>query len=135
MTGVRLLLLTGLVGILTPTGAAPLTAENLRGRVVLIDLWTYSCINWLRTLPYVRAWEEEYRAQGLVVIGVHSPEFAFEHEGQNLRRAVQAMGVRYPVAVDNDFTIWRFREQCLARALPGECRGPDQVPAFRGRGL
>ena len=85
----------------------PLTASALRGKVVLIDFWTYTCINWLRTLPYVRAWAEKYRDQGLVVIGVHSPEFAFEKNLDNVRSAVKAMRVDYPVAVDNDHVIWR----------------------------
>ena len=72
----------------------PLTADGLRGKVVLIDIWTYTCINWLRTLPYVRAWAEKYKAQGLVVIGVHCPEFPFEHDLENVRREAKAMGVR-----------------------------------------
>jgi thiol-disulfide isomerase/thioredoxin len=86
---------------------APLTAEGLRGKVVLIDIWTYTCINWLRTLPYVRAWAEKYKAQGLVVIGVHCPEFPFEHDLDNVRRASKDMRVDYPIAIDNDFSIWR----------------------------
>ncbi len=85
----------------------PLTAAGLRGKVVLIDFWTYTCINWLRTVPYVRAWAEKYRDQGLVVIGVHTPEFPFEHDIDNVRRAVQVMNVPYPVAVDSDYAIWR----------------------------
>jgi thiol-disulfide isomerase/thioredoxin len=85
----------------------PLTADGLRGRVVLVDIWTYSCINWLRTLPYVRAWDERYRDGGLVVVGVHSPEFGFERELDNVRRAAGELGVRYPVVIDNDFAIWR----------------------------
>jgi thiol-disulfide isomerase/thioredoxin len=85
----------------------PLTAEGLRGKVVLVQVWTYSCINWLRTLPYVRAWAEKYRDQGLVVIGVHSPEFGFEHNIDNVRWAAKDMRVAYPVALDNDFAIWR----------------------------
>jgi thiol-disulfide isomerase/thioredoxin len=87
-----------------------LTAERLRGRVVLVDFWTYSCINWLRTLPYVRAWDERYRDHGLVVIGVHAPEFGFEHHLDNVRRAASELGVGYPVVIDNDFTIWRSFE-------------------------
>jgi len=79
----------------------------LRGRVVLVDIWTYSCINWLRTLPYVRAWAETYRDRGLVVVGVHSPEFGFERELDNVRHAVGELGVGYPVVIDNDFAIWR----------------------------
>jgi thiol-disulfide isomerase/thioredoxin len=85
----------------------PLTAAGLRGKVVLVDVWTYTCINWLRTLPYVRAWAEKYKNQGLVVIGVHSPEFAFEKDLDNVRRAAKDMRVDYPIAIDNDFAIWR----------------------------
>jgi thiol-disulfide isomerase/thioredoxin len=88
----------------------PLTAEGLRGHVVLVDFWTYSCVNWLRTLPYVRAWEERYRDRGLVLIGAHAPEFGFEHDLENLRRATRELGVGYPVVVDNGFTIWRSFE-------------------------
>jgi thiol-disulfide isomerase/thioredoxin len=85
----------------------PLTPADLRGKVVLIDVWTYTCINWLRTLPYVRAWAEKYRDEGLVVIGVHSPEFAFEKNVDNVRRAAKDMRVDYPIAIDSDFAIWR----------------------------
>jgi thiol-disulfide isomerase/thioredoxin len=85
----------------------PLTAEALRGRVVAVDVWTYTCINWLRTLPYVRAWHERYRERGLVVVGVHAPEFSIEHELDNVRRAAGELGVGYPVVIDNDFRIWR----------------------------
>jgi thiol-disulfide isomerase/thioredoxin len=85
----------------------PLTAEALRGRVVLVDIWTYSCVNWLRTLPYVRAWAERYRDRGLVVVGVHAPEFGFEHDLDNVRHAAHELDVGYPVVLDNDFAIWR----------------------------
>ncbi len=85
----------------------PLTAADLRGNVVLIDFWTYTCINWLRTLPYVRAWAEKYQDHGVVVIGVHAPEFPFEHDLENVRRAARDMWVEYPIAIDNDFAIWR----------------------------
>src|SRR5499427_3086190 len=85
----------------------PLTASALRGKVVVVNFWTYTCINWLRTLPYVRAWHEKYKDQGLVVIGVHAPEFPFEHDLDNVRRAAKAMRVTYPIAIDNDFSIWR----------------------------
>jgi thiol-disulfide isomerase/thioredoxin len=88
----------------------PLTAEGLRGRVVLVDFWTYSCVNWLRTLPYVRAWDERYRDRGFVLLGAHAPEFGFEHDLENLRRATRELGVGYPVVVDNEFTIWRSFE-------------------------
>ncbi|MDX1127313.1 redoxin domain-containing protein [Sinorhizobium medicae] len=85
----------------------PLTTEQLRGKVVLVDFWTYSCINCIRTTPYVRAWAEKYKEQGLVVIGVHAPEFAFEKKIDNVRRAVDDFKIGYPVAIDNDYTIWR----------------------------
>jgi thiol-disulfide isomerase/thioredoxin len=85
----------------------PLTVAGLRGKVVLIDVWTYTCINWLRTLPYVRAWAEKYTTQGLVVIGVHSPEFGFEKNVDNVRRAAKDMRVDYPIAIDSDFAVWR----------------------------
>src|SRR5437660_6689140 len=85
----------------------PLTAAGLRGKVVLIDVWTYTCINWLRTLPYVRAWSEKYKNEGLVVIGVHTPEFPFEHNVDNVRRAAKDMRVDYPIAIDSDYAIWR----------------------------
>lgn len=85
----------------------PLSVEQLRGKVVLVDFWTYSCINCIRTIPYVRAWAEKYRDQGLVVIGVHAPEFAFEKRIDNVKRAVTDFDIRYPVAIDNDFAIWR----------------------------
>jgi len=85
----------------------PLTAADLRGKVVLVDFWTYTCINWLRTLGYVRAWADRYHPQGLVVVGVHTPEFPFEHDVDNVREAAQAMRVEYPIALDNNYAIWR----------------------------
>ena len=85
----------------------PLTASALRGKVVLVDFWTYTCINWLRTLPYVRAWAQKYKDKGLVVIGVHTPEFRFEKNLDNIRREVKALRVDYPVAVDSEYVIWR----------------------------
>src|SRR5256884_8784120 len=101
-------------GVLPSLGGAtewlnspPLTPAGLRGKVVLIDVWTYTCINWLRTLPYVRAWAEKYKKQGLVVIGVQSPEFPFEKHVDNVRRAAKEMRVDYPIAIDSDFAIWR----------------------------
>ena len=84
----------------------PLTAADLRGRVVLVNFWTYTCINWLRTLPYVRAWADKYKGHGLVLIGVHTPEFDFEHDLDNVRQEVKDLGVDYPVATDNDYAIW-----------------------------
>src|SRR6266576_2542930 len=83
-----------------------LTADGLRGKVVLVNFWTYTCVNWLRQLPYVRAWAAKYADHGLVVIGVHTPEFSFEHNLDNVRRAVQDMRVDYPVAIDNDYAVW-----------------------------
>jgi len=99
--------LQALNGAVAWLNSPPLTAESLRGKVVLIDFWTYSCINCLRSLPYVKAWAERYKEHGLVVIGVHAPEFAFEKDANNVRRAVQDLGVTYPVALDNKFAIWR----------------------------
>jgi thiol-disulfide isomerase/thioredoxin len=84
----------------------PLTAMDLRGRVVLVNFWTYTCINWLRQLPYIRAWAEKYQGDGLVVLGVHTPEFDVEHDLDNVRRAVTELRVDYPVAIDNDYAIW-----------------------------
>jgi thiol-disulfide isomerase/thioredoxin len=85
----------------------PLSSADLRGKVVLIDFWTYTCINWLRTLGYVRAWSEKYAAQGLVVIGIHTPEFPFEEDVENVREAAKEMKVEYPIALDSDYAVWR----------------------------
>lgn len=87
--------------------SSPLTVAELEGKVVLVDFWTYSCINCLRAIPYVRAWAEKYKDQGLVVIGVHTPEFAFEKDVGNVRQAADDLGITYPVAIDNDYAIWR----------------------------
>ena len=95
----------------------PLAADGLRGKVVLIDFWTYTCINWLRTLPYVRAWAQKYQDHGLVVIGVHAPEFPFEHNIENVRRAAEDMRVEYPIAIDNNFMVWRAFENHYWPAL------------------
>lgn len=100
-------LFPSLAGATEWINSAPLSVEALRGKVVLVDFWTYSCINCLRTLPYVRAWAEKYKGAGLVVIGVHAPEFAFEKRSANVRRATKALGIDFPVAIDNDFAIWR----------------------------
>lgn len=90
----------------------PLTPSTLRGKVVLIEFWTYTCINWLRSAPYVRAWAEKYKDQGLVVVSVHAPEFPFERNIDNVRRAARDLRVDHPIAIDNDFAIWRaFRNQ------------------------
>ena len=86
--------------------SAPLSPADLRGRVVLVDFWTLTCINWLRTEPYVRAWSRAYRDDGLVVVGVHTPEFSFEHEIERVRRATEQRAIDYPVALDNDYAVW-----------------------------
>src|SRR4051812_49387824 len=85
----------------------PLTAAALRGRPVLVEFWTFTCINWIRTLPYVRGWHEKYRDDGLVVLGVHTPEFGVERSVENVRRAAEQMRVDFPIAVDGDYVIWR----------------------------
>ena len=85
----------------------PLTPSGLRGKVVVVQFWTYTCINWLRTQAYFRAWSQRYRDQGLVTIGVHTPEFKFEHDLDNVRWAVDARRIDYPVAIDNEFAVWR----------------------------
>jgi thiol-disulfide isomerase/thioredoxin len=85
----------------------PLTAAALRGKVVLVQFWTYTCINWIRTLPYVRAWAERYKDHGLVVVGAHAPEFPFERNVDNVREAVRDMRIDHPVTIDNEFAIWR----------------------------
>jgi len=95
--------LSGAIGWLN---AAPLSSKSLRGKVVLVDLWTYTCINSLRPLPYVRAWAAKYKDAGLVVIGVHTPEFSFEHEPANVENAVRELKVAYPVAIDSNSRIW-----------------------------
>jgi thiol-disulfide isomerase/thioredoxin len=86
---------------------SPLTSQGVRGKVVLVDFCTYTCVNWLRTLPYVRAWADKYRDDGLVVIGAHTPEFPFEKDLDNIRWALKEMDVRYPIAVDSDYGVWR----------------------------
>jgi thiol-disulfide isomerase/thioredoxin len=99
-------------GVTEWLNSKPLTTGDLRGKVVLINFWTYSCINWRRQLPYVRAWAEKYGNQGFVVIGVHSPEFSFEKSAANVRWAAKEMRVSHPVAIDNEFAIWRaFKNQ------------------------
>jgi len=99
--------LPSLEGAVQWLNSPPLTAEQLRGKVVLVDFWTYSCINCIRTLPYVRAWAEKYKDQGLVVIGVHTPEFAFEKKIDNISKALEEFHLGFPVAVDSDFRLWR----------------------------
>ena len=99
--------LPSLDGAVLWLNSPPLTREQLKGKVVLVDFWTYSCINCIRSVPYVRAWAERYKGKGLVVIGVHAPEFAFERHPANVRKAVADLGIRYPVALDNNLAIWR----------------------------
>ena len=99
--------LPSLAGAVEWLNSPPLSAEALKGKVVLVDFWTYSCINCLRTLPYARAWADKYRDLGLVVVGVHAPEFAFEKNIANVKKAVVDLHVDYPVAIDNDYAIWR----------------------------
>jgi len=88
----------------------PLSSEMLRGKVVLVDFWTYSCSNCLNALPHVKAWDEKYRAQGLVVIGVHTPEYDAEKNQQNVEQAIKRLGVTYPVAMDNNYAVWNAYE-------------------------
>jgi len=99
--------LPSLSGAVEWLNSKPLTAEDLKGKVVVVDFWTYSCINCLRSIPYIRAWAEKYRDHGLVVIGVHAPEFAFEKNVDNVKKAVATLKIGYPVAIDNDYKIWR----------------------------
>jgi thiol-disulfide isomerase/thioredoxin len=96
----------GLDGSTGWLNSSPLSPDDLRGKVVLVDFWTYTCINWLRTLGYVRAWAEKYEAQGLVVVGVHTPEFPFERDLDNVRWAAGEMEVHYPIALDSDYAVW-----------------------------
>jgi thiol-disulfide isomerase/thioredoxin len=86
--------------------SAPLSAADLRGKVVLVDFWTYTCINWRRTLPYLRTWAEKYRDSGLVVVGVHTPEFGFEKDIDNVRQASKEQAINYPIAIDTDYAVW-----------------------------
>jgi thiol-disulfide isomerase/thioredoxin len=99
--------LPSLSGATAWLNSPPLTAPHLRGSVVLINFWTYTCVNWRRTLPYTRAWADKYKDHGLVVIGVHTPEFSFEHNIANIRWAIKDMEIDYPVAVDSDYEMWR----------------------------
>jgi len=98
--------LPSLAGAVEWLNSPPLTMTQVRGKVVLVEFWTYTCVNWRRTLPYVRAWADKYKEQGLVVIGVHTPEFAFEKDAGNVRHAVKEIGVTFPVAIDSAYAIW-----------------------------
>jgi thiol-disulfide isomerase/thioredoxin len=97
----------GFAGATAWLNSEALSPAELRGRVVLVDFWTFTCINWLRTEPYVRAWSRAYRDDGLVVVGVHTPEFSFEHELERVRQQVHGRAIDYPIACDNDYAIWR----------------------------
>src|SRR5205814_9405043 len=111
--------------------ATPLSATGLRRKVVLVQFWTFPCVNWLRTLPYVRAWADKYRERGLVVIGAHAPEFAFERNLTNVRREAKAMSVSYPIAVDNDFAIWRaFTNKYWPALFPLDAQGRTRYHKF-----
>jgi len=112
--GTRFPSLAGATGWLN---SQPLTPAELTGKVVLVDFWTFTCINWLRTAPYVRAWSRAYRDDGLVVIGVHTPEFSFEHEIDRVRPATEERGIDYPVALDNDYAVWNAFENHYWPAL------------------
>jgi thiol-disulfide isomerase/thioredoxin len=107
LLGIRSETLPGFEGATGWLNSEPLTPAGLRGKVVLVDFWTYTCINWLRTLGYIRAWAEKYADNGLVVIGVHTPEFPFEKDVDNVREAAKAMRVEYPIALDSDYAVWR----------------------------
>jgi thiol-disulfide isomerase/thioredoxin len=109
----------------------PLTPEVLRGKVVLVDFWTYTCINWLRTLPYVRAWAQKYKDHGLVVVGVHTPEFAFERTPDNVRRAVREMRIGYPIALDSEYALWHaFKNQYWPALYFVDARGRIRYHQF-----
>ena len=99
--------LPGFVGATGWLNSKPLTPAGLRGRVVLVNFWTYTCINWLRTLPYVRAWSAKYGDQGLTVLGIHTPEFGFEHNPENVIALAGDLDVGYPIALDNDYAVWQ----------------------------
>jgi thiol-disulfide isomerase/thioredoxin len=99
--------LPGFDGAIGWLNSPPLTTAELRGKVVLVDFWTYTCINWLRTLGYVRAWADKYRDDGLAVVGVHTPEFPFERDVENVREAAKDLRVGYPIAIDSDYMVWR----------------------------
>src|SRR5271167_753264 len=106
----------------------PLTREGLRGKVVLIDFWTYSCINCLRSIPYVEAWAEKYKNDGLVVIGIHTPEFAFEKDPANVKKSLADLKITYPVAIDSDYAIWNaFKNQYWPAHYFIDAQGPFAI--------
>jgi thiol-disulfide isomerase/thioredoxin len=111
--------------------SAPLTPSDLDGKVVAVDFWTYTCINWLRTLPHLRAWADTYQRHGLVVIGVHTPEFDIEHDVERVRRAVQTMEIEYPIAIDNDYAVWNaFANQYWPALYVVDAQGRIRHHAF-----
>jgi thiol-disulfide isomerase/thioredoxin len=116
--------LPGFEGATAWLNSDPLTPAGLEGSVVLVDFWTYTCINWLRTLPYLRAWAATYADSGLVVVGVHTPEFGVEHSVDNVRRAASDMGIEYAIAVDNDYAVWNaFRNQFWPALYIADAKG------------
>lgn len=114
--------------------SSPLATADLQGRVTLVSFWTYTCINWLRSHAYVRAWAEKYKQHGLVVIGAHTPEFPFERDIDNVRRAAEDMKIRYPVAVDSNYAIWQAFENSywLAFYFRRSARPHSPPPIRRG---
>src|ERR1700733_11280557 len=110
---------------------APQTAGELRGKVVIVQFWTYTCVNWRRTLPYIRAWSTKYRGLGLVVIGVHTPEFDFEENIDNVRSSLGEMHIDYPVAIANQHDLGCIPQRQLACAFPSRCSRTYPLPAVR----
>src|SRR6202789_4468225 len=130
-SGTGVAVLPDLSGATLWINSPPLTPASLRGKVVLVDFWTYSCINCLRTLPYIKAWNEKYKNSGLVIIGVHTPEFPFEKDEANVRKAVKDLGITYPVVMDNDYRIWRsFSNQFWPAAYFNDGTGGVRFPHF-----
>jgi thiol-disulfide isomerase/thioredoxin len=116
--------LPSFTGAIQWINSPPLTPESLRGKVVLVDFWTYTCINWQRQEPYVRAWADKYKDKGLVVIGVHTPEFEFEKKPDNIRAGVEMFRVTYPVAVDSDYGVWNaFANQYWPAIYVADAKG------------
>ena len=128
--------LYGLSGATGWINSPPLNAKQLKGKVVLVDFWTYSCINCLRSVPYVRAWAEKYKDSGLVVIGVHTPEFDFEKQLPNVQKAVQKFAIPYPVGSSSNFAIWNaFHNRVLAGPLLHRCNRQGPLRALRRGGI
>ena len=123
--------LPGFEGATGWLNSPPLTSADLRGKVVLVDFWTYTCINWLRTLSYIRAWAEKYQERGLVVIGVHTPEFPFERDVENVREAAEELRVGYPIALDSDYAVWRaFRNRYWPAVYIADAEGQIRYHHF-----